>query len=134
MRCTLPGLGIRWIEHELLDYDAPYDLTPQAVGGSRAVDSRLVAHTGDWLPTEYAYTLTGNLHARTPQALEAEYFRLKSWLRYADQAWRGERYLKLSRGLIGGGQPLRGQCVVPAPIVCAVRELRWYRQGEVPLE
>ena len=126
VRCTLPGGEVKWIEKELLDYDAPFDLAPQDITGSRAVDSPFVAHTGDRLPTSYAYTLNGNLHATTPEALEVQYFRLKALLRHADQVWRGGRYLKLNFALIGGTEPLRGQCVVPAVIVCAVRELRWY--------
>lgn len=126
IRCTLPGGEVQWIEKELLDYDAPFDLTPQEVVGSRAVDSPLVIHTGDRLPTAYAYTLSGSLYATSPEALETQYFRLKRWLRVADQVWRGGRYLKLSFAAIGGTEPLRGQCVIPAGIVCAVSELRWY--------
>lgn len=134
VRCTLPDGKVEWIDQDLLDYDAPFDLPPQEVSGSRAVDSPLVAHTGDRLPTSYVYTLTGNLHATSPQKLELRYFQIKSLLRYADQVWRGERFLNLSFAVIGGTEPLRGQCVVPAAIACAVSELRWYDKDGVPLE
>lgn len=126
VRCTLPEGKVQWIEKELLDYDAPFDLAPQEPSGSRAVDSPFVAHTGDGIPTSYVYTLTGHLHATSPEALDAQYFRLKRWLRVADQVWRGDRFLRVSFAVIGGTEPLRGQCVVPAAIACAVKELRWY--------
>lgn len=139
IRAHIARAGVRtgesdWIVGDLLDYDAPFDLTPAGVGGARAADSPVVAHTGDRLPTTYAYTATGNLHARTPEELQTLYFRLKRQLRHADQIWRGDRFLKIAYALIGGTEPLRGQCVVPAPIVCAVRDLRWYDKLGRPLE
>lgn len=117
---------LEWLERELLDYDAPFDLQAPPVGGSRAVDSVLVAHTGDRITTGYAYTATGRLHAKTPQELEVLYWRVKRQLKYADQIWRGDRYLKIAGAVIAGETPGRGQTFVPAPIVARVKELRWY--------
>ena len=134
LRCTLPDGKEAWLDQDLLDYDAPFDLTPQEPSGSRAVDSPFVAHTGDGIPTSYVYTLTGHLHATDPEKLELRYFQIKALLRYADQVWRGGRFLNLSFAVIGGTEPLRGQCVVPAAIACAVKELRWYDKDGVPLE
>ena len=134
LRCRLPGGDIVWLDQDLLDYDAPFDLAPQEPSGSRAVDSPVVAHTGDGIPTSYVYTLTGHLHATDPEKLELRYFQIKALLRYADQVWRGGRFLNLSFAVIGGTEPLRGQCVVPAAIACAVKELRWYDKDGVALE
>ncbi len=123
-----------WLTDELTRYSAPYDLLPPSVTGSRAVDSSSVAHTGDGRTTTYAYTATGDLSATTPERLDVKYFRTKRLLRYADQVWRADRFLKLAGATIGGADPLRGQVVVPAPIVCAVSDLRWFDSKGRPLE
>ncbi|MDL2342555.1 hypothetical protein QOL99_00130 [Deinococcus sp. MIMF12] len=128
----LPGES-EWLDAELLDYDAPFDLQAAPVEGGRAVDSVVVRHTGDRLPTSYAYTATGYLYGRSDTELDALYWRVKRQLAHADQIWRGERYLKVGGATLAGGEPLRGQTVVPAPIVCQVTELRWYRANGTPL-
>ncbi|MBB5234482.1 hypothetical protein [Deinococcus budaensis] len=130
----LAGETKPWLGDDLRDYDAPFDLESPPVGGARAADSRIVAHTGDNLPTVYAYTATGHLHATSPEALQTLYFKVKRQLRHADEIWRGDRYLKIAGATLGGREPLRGQCVVPAPIVCRVVDLRWYDKLRRPLE
>lgn len=136
VRYTLPGPDQvpQWIDEDLLDWDAPYDLAAAPIGGARAVDSRLVAHTGDRLPTDFAYTASGNLYAISPEKLDVDYFKIKARLHYADEIWRGPKHLKLSYALLTATTPLAGQCVVPASIVCAVKELRWYDAHGRPLE
>lgn len=143
VRCTLPGGSplrdnpddpVVWLDTDLLDFDAPFDLTPQAPSGARAVDSYLVVHTDDGRPTDFGYTASGNLYATTPRELDTKYFRIKRLLKYADQVWRGDRYLNVKGALIGGTEPLRGQCVVPAAIACRVTDLHWYDEEGVILE
>ena len=126
-----PDDPVVWLDTDLLDFDAPFDLTPQAPSGARAVDSHLVVHTDDGRPTEFGYTANGHLYARSPEELDTKYFRIKRLLKYADQVWRGDRYLKVKGALIGGTEPLRGQCVVPAAIACRVTDLRWYDEEGV---
>ncbi|CAM3265692.1 hypothetical protein DESA109040_05860 [Deinococcus saxicola] len=134
IRCTLPGAGVVWLVDDLTRYSAPFDLTPPTTTGSRAVDSAVVAHTGDGRTTVYAYTATGDLAATTPQGLDTKYFKTKRLLRYADQVWCADRYLNIAGATLGGLDPLRGQTVVPAPIVCAVTDVRWHDAKGRPLE
>lgn len=115
-----------FIDDELRAFIGPYDFEPPPVSGRRAPDSKIVHHTGDRLPTTFAYTITGTLSAVTPDALEALYWKLKRELKTVVRVWRGPRYFECAYGVMGGGTPRRGETSVDIAIVFAISRLAWF--------